>query len=192
MDCSLPGSSVCVTSQARMLEYAAISFSRGSSQPRDWTHNSCIGRQILYHWATRESPHSDKDPTVIQWFEEEVCFSPNSPPWLLWIIKKSFRDPSPSIILHHQTLGHCHYFYSISWITQSSSQQRGERQYGWSYSRPRSGTYHLHSVPLKRTQLQGHAWRRRPANYVFMKKRRMDLGGVPRQGVASTAHVSPQ
>ena len=29
------------------------SFSRGSSWPRDWTHNSWTGRQILYHWATR-------------------------------------------------------------------------------------------------------------------------------------------
>ena len=26
----------------------------GSSQVKDWTHVSCIGRQILYHWATRE------------------------------------------------------------------------------------------------------------------------------------------
>ena len=32
-----------------------ISFSRGSSWPRDQTHVSCIGRQILYHWATREA-----------------------------------------------------------------------------------------------------------------------------------------
>ena len=33
-------------------------YSRGSSQPRDWTHVSCvscIGRQILYHWATWEA-----------------------------------------------------------------------------------------------------------------------------------------
>ena len=28
----------------------------GSSQTRDPTHVSCIGRQILYHWATREAP----------------------------------------------------------------------------------------------------------------------------------------
>ena len=42
MDCSLPGSSVCGISQARILEWVAISFSRGSSWPRDWTHVSCI------------------------------------------------------------------------------------------------------------------------------------------------------
>ena len=36
-------------SQARILEWIAISSSRGSSRPRDWTHNSCFGKQILYH-----------------------------------------------------------------------------------------------------------------------------------------------
>ena len=42
MDCSLPSSSVHGISQARMLEWVAISFSRGSSQLRNWTHLSCI------------------------------------------------------------------------------------------------------------------------------------------------------
>ena len=52
MDCSLPGSSIHEISQARILEWVAISFSRGSSQLRDWTHVSCIfciGKWILYH-----------------------------------------------------------------------------------------------------------------------------------------------
>ena len=35
--------------QASILEWVAISFSRGSSPPREWTCISCIGRQILYH-----------------------------------------------------------------------------------------------------------------------------------------------
>ena len=58
MDCSLSGSSVRGIFQARVLEWIAISFSRGSSQPRDWTRVSwvfCIGRWILYHWANREA-----------------------------------------------------------------------------------------------------------------------------------------
>ena len=53
MGCRLPGSSVHGILQARIVEWVAISFSRGSSPPRDWTHVSfvsCIGRQILYHW----------------------------------------------------------------------------------------------------------------------------------------------
>ena len=58
MDCSPPGSVVSGILQARVLEWVAISFSRGSSQPRDQTRVSCvscIGRQILYHWATWEA-----------------------------------------------------------------------------------------------------------------------------------------
>ena len=42
MDCSLPCSSVPGIFQARVLEWVAISFSRGSSQPRDQTQVSCI------------------------------------------------------------------------------------------------------------------------------------------------------
>ena len=52
MDYSLPGSSVHGILQERILEWVAFSFSRGSSQLRDRTCVSCIGRQILHHWAT--------------------------------------------------------------------------------------------------------------------------------------------
>ena len=51
-DCSPPGSYVHGISQARILERVAISFSRRSSWPRDRTQVFCIGRRILYHWAT--------------------------------------------------------------------------------------------------------------------------------------------
>ena len=50
MDCSPPGSSVHRISQARILDRVAISFSRGTSQPRDGAPVSCvscIGRQVL-------------------------------------------------------------------------------------------------------------------------------------------------
>ena len=49
-----PGSAIYGISQARILEWVAISFSRGSSRSRDWTCISCISRWILYHWATWE------------------------------------------------------------------------------------------------------------------------------------------
>ena len=48
-DCGLPGSSVHDISQARILEWVAISYPRGSSRPRDRTQVSSIGRWILYH-----------------------------------------------------------------------------------------------------------------------------------------------
>ena len=54
MDCSLPGSSVHGILQARVLEWVAISFSRRSSQPRDWTCVSCIVGRCFTIWATRE------------------------------------------------------------------------------------------------------------------------------------------
>ena len=47
MDCSLPGFSVLGILQARVLEWVAISFSRGSSRPRDQTQVCCIvGRSL--------------------------------------------------------------------------------------------------------------------------------------------------
>ena len=42
VNCSPPGSSVQGISQARILEWVAISSSRGSSWPRDWSHSSCL------------------------------------------------------------------------------------------------------------------------------------------------------
>ena len=55
MGYSLPGCSVYGISQARIPEWVGISSSRGSSQPRDWTGFSCIGRRILIHWDTWEA-----------------------------------------------------------------------------------------------------------------------------------------
>ena len=59
LDCSPPGSSVYEILQARILEWVAISSSRGSSQPRDQTHVSYIagrcfisetsGKPFMYH-----------------------------------------------------------------------------------------------------------------------------------------------
>ena len=59
MDYNLPGVSVPGILQARILECVAISYCRGSFQPRDWTWVSCIsciGRWILYHCTIWESP----------------------------------------------------------------------------------------------------------------------------------------
>ena len=51
-DCSPPDFFVHGISQARILDWVAISFSRGSSWPRDQTHVSYTGRQTLNCWAT--------------------------------------------------------------------------------------------------------------------------------------------
>ena len=56
MDCSPPGSSVHGISQARIMESVAISFSRGSSRPRDKTQVSCIAGRFFTIWATWSLP----------------------------------------------------------------------------------------------------------------------------------------
>ena len=55
MDCSPPGFSVHGILQARILKWVAISSSRGSSRPRDWTQVSCIVGGFFTSWATREA-----------------------------------------------------------------------------------------------------------------------------------------
>ena len=55
MDCSPLGFCVHELFQARILEWVAISFSRGSSQPRDWTRVSCTAGRFCTDWATRKA-----------------------------------------------------------------------------------------------------------------------------------------
>ena len=54
-DCQAPLSTGPPPPRARILEWVAISFSRGSSQPKDQIHISCIGRQVPYHCTTWEA-----------------------------------------------------------------------------------------------------------------------------------------
>ena len=63
MDYSPPGSSVHGVSQARILEWVAISSSRGSSQSSDGIRISCvscIGKRILYHYTTWKALNKGK------------------------------------------------------------------------------------------------------------------------------------
>ena len=76
------GSSVCGISQARTLKWVAIFFSRGSSWLTNWTHISCIGRWILYHWATKEAQFNNTPSYIgirrfweIKLLEESVYLS---------------------------------------------------------------------------------------------------------------------
>ena len=52
MDYTLPGSSVHGILHARIREWIALPFSRGFSQPRDWTQVSCIAGRFFTVWAT--------------------------------------------------------------------------------------------------------------------------------------------
>ena len=67
MDCSLLGSTIHGISQARILEWVAISFSRRSSRPRDWTRVShmvgIIGRRFTVR-ATRNHQRLPETQTL--------------------------------------------------------------------------------------------------------------------------------
>ena len=92
-------------SQTRILEWVAISFSRGSSQPRDLTCVFCIGRWILHHRATREAlplPVMNK----MVWPFISVCCKP-------------VHLPSCEAGLGHV------YFLAISWSLAWYLQHRG-------------------------------------------------------------------
>ena len=68
MDCSLPGSPLHGILQARVLEWVAISFSRGSSWPRDRTRVSSIPGRCFNLWATREAvTFSESSSYLIRW-----------------------------------------------------------------------------------------------------------------------------
>ena len=69
-------------------EVGSISFSRGSFQPRDWTHISCISQWILYLWATR------KTHNVIF---SSVQFSQSCP-----ILCDPMNSSMTSLPVHHQ------------------------------------------------------------------------------------------
>ena len=55
MDCNLLGFSIYGILHARILEWIAISFSRVSSEPRDWTWVSCIAVRFFTNWTMREA-----------------------------------------------------------------------------------------------------------------------------------------
>ena len=68
MDYSLPGSSVHGIFQARVLEWVAISFSRGSSRPRDRTQVSCTAGRHFTIWDTRKALQNIKNVIISAMF----------------------------------------------------------------------------------------------------------------------------
>ena len=64
MNCSPSGSSVHGILQARILEWVAVSFSRGSSQSSYQTYVSCVAGGLSTLWAIRN----------IEWLSNEVLF----------------------------------------------------------------------------------------------------------------------
>ena len=89
MGCSLLGSSVHGSSQARILEWVAVPFSRGSSWPRVWTQVSHTVGRFFTVWATREAP--DNLRVLPKELLFQLCF------FTRWVISKAI-DPDETFL----------------------------------------------------------------------------------------------
>ena len=74
LDCSPPGSSVHGISQARILEWITISFSRGSSPLRDWTPVSCIAGGSL-PTEPPGNPYTKSNSEIPNWTRRKMIYS---------------------------------------------------------------------------------------------------------------------
>ena len=96
VDCSLPGSSVYGIFQAGILEWVAISFSRGTSWPRDQTRVSRIGGRRFTVWATREATcsivtfKSNNFPNVYKKLGDHFHYTYICASCVYWFVKSSY------------------------------------------------------------------------------------------------------
>ena len=107
MDCSPPGCSVHGILQARILEWGAISFSRGSSWPGDGTQVSCITGRFFTHWATQEAQEAREAHVSPNMGKHQTISDPHLRHW--------------SFMLHHPTSSRC---YHLQMCTQISCSEK--------------------------------------------------------------------
>ena len=94
MDCSLPGSSLHGIFKARILEWVAISYSRGSSQPSDRTRLLRVYPTLAGGFFTIAPPGK---PHILLWWPGKSCYSLAGKFWLICCI--------------HQIVHHCIFIY---------------------------------------------------------------------------------
>ena len=102
MDCSLPCSSTHGIFQARVLEWVAISFSRGSSRPRDRTWVSHIVGRRFTIWATRE-----KNQKRFQSYTISGSFTKQLRQWRIYIIHSKVRRTIEKMSTLGNIVRHC-------------------------------------------------------------------------------------
>ena len=98
LDCSLPGFSIHGIFQARVLEWFAISLSRGSSQPRDRTQVSHIAGRCFTLWATREAPNRREWTT--KWMLTIITFQEMYGVAQILVLNKIIQDWSLDMQIH--------------------------------------------------------------------------------------------
>ena len=117
MDCSLPGPPVHGILQARILEWVAISFFRGSSQLRNWTQISCITGRVFTYWAMREalSEVIDISPSNL---DSSLCFIQAGISYSAYKLNKQGDNIQPwgtSFPMWNQSVVPCLVLIAASW-----------------------------------------------------------------------------
>ena len=115
MDYSLPGSSVHKILQARMLEWVASPFSRGSSQPKDQTQVFCIAVRFFTIWVTREAPPFFVNCSInVNHSLLLDCLFSSSTSWMIFSLFFQFlrqKLKSPYIIYFHNSINFCFIYF---------------------------------------------------------------------------------
>ena len=130
IDCSVPASSLHGIFQARILECVAISFSRGSSWPRDQTQVSLIAGRLFIIWDSREVPklclfnvyNQMSLKTTLPWMTFTTIYSRNvncfsgylRAAWISFWIAFTTGIPVCLVLL---TI-HCSFFWNDFWHTE--------------------------------------------------------------------------
>ena len=115
MDWSPPGSSVHWILQARILEWVAISFSRGSSWLRNLTQVSCIAGRWFTNWAMREA---------LTWHVKSSVTSPTHPKLHLQRIPvPPLNIPKTACYLLSFVLAIFHFTWNVSFFLPTSTSQ---------------------------------------------------------------------
>ena len=139
----LSGSSVHGIFQARILEWVVIFSSRGSSQPKDQIHVSCIDTQILYHWATWEACFILKQISYTCILNIVICIGLIYNNYFAWLLPNQIKYRSITInkasgsegipvdllqILKVDAVKELHSIFQQSWKTQQWPGKPGKGQ----------------------------------------------------------------
>ena len=156
MDCSLPGSSVRGILQVKILEWVAIPFSKGSSQPRDQTQLSHIAGGFLYQLSHQGSPR------ILEWVAYPFSSGSSQPRnWTRvsstagrfstsWAARNVTRLPSKGTLIHQ----HGPRAVTSSWVSIPGILTPLE--WIWTVTGPKShSAKEVHSHP---TQNQSSSW----------------------------------
>ena len=120
MDCSLPSSSVHGILRARILQWVVISFSRGSSQPRDQTWVSHIAGRFFTIWVSLHK-YSGTCGTASNLIMQKLCFMRKTASWCL------FRLQNHSPISYERSL------YLMSRNIEMQLQSNFRKKMSWSF-----------------------------------------------------------